>query len=72
MTFETVATGVRFGEGPTWRASTGDLLVVSVLDGVLWRVDPSTGSTTLFADTGGGPNGTTLWSTRSRGLQAPS
>jgi gluconolactonase len=59
MSFETVARGVRFGEGPTWRAATRDLIAVSVLDGILCRIDPWAGTVTTFADTGGGPNGTT-------------
>jgi gluconolactonase len=60
MSMALVASGVRFGEGPTWRAATNDILAVSVLDGILCRVDPSSGTVETFADTGGGPNGTVL------------
>ena len=56
---ETVVTGLRFGEGPTWRPPTRDIIAVSVLDGVLCRIDPFAGAIETFADTGGGPNGTT-------------
>ncbi len=56
---ELVARGVRFGEGPTWRPDSGDLIVTSVMDGLLWRVDPGDGSAEVFADTAGGPNGST-------------
>jgi gluconolactonase len=59
MSLEVVASGLRFGEGPTWRAATRDLIAVSVLDGILCRIDPSAGTVQTFADTGGGPNGTT-------------
>jgi len=57
---EIVATGIRVGEGPTWRPAHGDLLVTSVADGLLWRVDPACGSTSVFADVGGGPNSSAL------------
>jgi gluconolactonase len=59
MKAERVATGVRFGEGPTWREATRDLISVSVLDGLLHRIDPFTGTVETFADTAGGPNATT-------------
>jgi gluconolactonase len=56
---EVVCEGIRFGEGPVW---CGDdmLVVTSVADGALYRVDVSTGEVGLFADTGGGANGAAL------------
>ena len=48
--------GIRFGEGPVWCG--GDTLVVtSVADGALYRIDVGTGAVDLFADVGGGANG---------------
>ena len=51
--------GIRFGEGPVW---CGDetLVVTSVADGALYRVDVGTGAVDLFADVGGGANGAAL------------
>ncbi len=55
-----VATGTGFGEGPVWRSEQGDLLVTSVSDGCIFRVDVGTGQVERFADTAGGPNGAVL------------
>jgi gluconolactonase len=59
VSFEVAATGLRFGEGPTWRAPTRDLIATSVLDGILCRIVPEHGTIERFSDTQGGPNGTT-------------
>ena len=56
MQWEVVVDGIRVGEGPTWRAGTGDVLVTSVHDGVLWLVDPDRSIKRIFGRTGGGPN----------------
>jgi gluconolactonase len=56
---EVVVDGVRFGEGPVW-CSDGTLVVVSVADGVLWRIWPEAGTKKLVADVGGGANGAAL------------
>jgi sugar lactone lactonase YvrE len=53
-----VATGLRLGEGPTWRSATKDLICVSIADGVLYQIDPAAGTRVSFADTAGSPNGT--------------
>ena len=56
---EVLTDGIRFGEGPVWCGS--DLLVVtSVTDGALYRLDVGTGLVDLFADVGGGANGAAL------------
>lgn len=55
MSSQIVATGVRFGEGPVW-CGDGTLVVTSVCDGMLLRVDVSSGKVTAVADTAGGPN----------------
>jgi sugar lactone lactonase YvrE len=55
---ETVVTGLRFGEGPTWRPDTADVICVSMSDGCLYRVDPEAKTLEVFADTAGSPNGT--------------
>jgi gluconolactonase len=62
---ETVATGIRFGEGPVWCAGDGardegTLVVTSVVDGALYRVWPETARVELLAITGGGANGAAL------------
>jgi gluconolactonase len=56
---ETVCDGVKFGEGPLWYGD-GTLVVTSVADGALLRVDVATGVVSRFADTGGGANGAAL------------
>ena len=59
MQCEVVADGVRFGEGPVW-CGDNTLVVTSVADGALYRIDVVTGVMALFADTGGGANGAAL------------
>jgi gluconolactonase len=56
---EIVCDGVRFGEGPVWYGDD-TLVVTSVADGALLRVDVATGLVSRFADTGGGANGAAL------------
>lgn len=59
MQHEVVCDGIRFGEGPVW-CGDGVLVVTSVADGALLRVDVGTGDVSRFADTGGGANGAAL------------
>ncbi len=59
MQCEVVVDGVRFGEGPVW-CGDDTLVVTSVADGALYRIDVATGAMALFADTGGGANGAAL------------
>jgi gluconolactonase len=56
---QVVCDGVRFGEGPVWCGHDA-LVVTSVADGALYRVDVLTGAVELFADVGGGANGAAL------------
>jgi gluconolactonase len=54
---EVVAAGIgAVAEGPVWCAG-GSLVATSVDEGVVYRVDPATGTTTVLARTLGGPNG---------------
>lgn len=59
-----VATGISFGEGPVWVPDgvpgAGTLLVTSVSEGAVYRVQPGTGAAERLADTGGGANGAAL------------
>jgi gluconolactonase len=69
---ETVATGLSFPEGPVFDAE-GNLYVVEIAAGRVAKIAPD-GTTTRFADTGGGPNGMALgpagqlWVANSGGL----
>ncbi|GIU87422.1 MAG: gluconolactonase [Acidimicrobiia bacterium] len=56
---EHVADGLAFAEGPVW-CPDGTLVVTSVAEGALYRVDPVAGTAVRFADTGGGANGAAL------------
>jgi gluconolactonase len=56
---EVVCDGIRFGEGPVW-CGDATLVVTSVADGALYRVDVTNGASSRFADTGGGANGAAL------------
>jgi gluconolactonase len=58
MEMRTVATGLEFPEGPLVLPD-GDLLVTEIRGGRLTRVKPD-GSTSVFAVTGGGPNGAAI------------
>ena len=51
----TLATGLRFPEGPIWQAD-GAVLLVEIARGTLSRVSAD-GQVSVVADTGGGPNG---------------
>jgi gluconolactonase len=51
----TVATGVLFGEGPTW-CDDGTVVCTAVAGGVLHRIWPAERRVEVFATTGGGPN----------------
>lgn len=57
-TYRTVATGLRFPEGPT-PLSDGSVLVVEIARGTLSRVRPD-GAVEVVADCGGGPNGSAI------------
>jgi gluconolactonase len=54
-----VCGGIRFGEGPVW-CGDDTLVVTSVAEGALYRIDVTTGVADLFADVGGGANGAAL------------
>lgn len=54
----TVATGLRFPEGPVALAD-GSVLLVEIARGTLTRVDPG-GETSIVAECGGGPNGAAI------------
>ncbi|MBW8824954.1 MAG: SMP-30/gluconolactonase/LRE family protein [Acidobacteria bacterium] len=60
MTPVTVATGIGGGEGPVWRPDHGDLIVTSLSEGWLFRIDLAAGTAERFADTAGGANGALL------------
>lgn len=59
MDFRVVTTGLAFPEGPLVLPD-GDLLVTEIRAGRLARINPATGATSVFAVTGGGPNGAAL------------
>lgn len=54
-----LADGLGFPEGPVV-APDGSLLVVEIQAGNLTRIDPRTGTKTVVAHTGGGPNGAAI------------
>jgi gluconolactonase len=58
MEMRVVATGLEFPEGPVVLPD-GDLLVTEIRGGRLTRITPD-GSTSVFAVTGGGPNGAAI------------
>lgn len=51
-----IASGLGFLEGPV-AMDDGTVLVLDMSDGAVVRIDPVTGSKSVFALTGGGPNG---------------
>lgn len=59
MEHRVVTTGLEFPEGPLVLPD-GDLLVTEIRAGRLTRVHPATGAKSVFAETGGGPNGAAL------------
>ncbi|MEV8031644.1 SMP-30/gluconolactonase/LRE family protein [Streptomyces sp. NPDC086182] len=58
MNVTTLATGLKFPEGPV-ALPNGDVLVVEVLGGKLTRITPD-GTVSVVAELGGGPNGAAL------------
>lgn len=58
MNYRLVADGLAFPEGPL-ELPNGDILVTEIRAGVLTRITPQ-GEKSLFATTGGGPNGAAL------------
>ncbi|HUN51402.1 MAG TPA: SMP-30/gluconolactonase/LRE family protein [Candidatus Sulfotelmatobacter sp.] len=58
MSFQEVATGLRFPEGPI-AMPDGSVLLVEIRAGTLTRVMPD-GARTVVAETGGGPNGAAI------------
>lgn len=58
MDFRVITTGLRFPEGPLVLPD-GDIIVTEIAAGCLTRVKPD-GTKSLFANTGGGPNGAAL------------
>ena len=59
MEFREVASSLGFPEGPL-ELPGGDILVTDIHGGTLLRIDPATGATSVFATTGGGPNGAAI------------
>lgn len=59
MKAEIVTDAIAFGEGPVW-CPDGTLVVTSVAEGALYRVQPEDGKAVRYADTGGGANGAAL------------
>jgi gluconolactonase len=59
MKSEVVYDGIPFAEGPVW-CGNRTLVVTSVAEGALYRVEPEQHRATRFADTGGGANGAAL------------
>lgn len=59
MKSQVVCVGIRFAEGPVW-CGDDTLVVTSVADGALYRIDVPTGRMEMLADTGGGANGAAL------------
>jgi len=58
MDFRVITTGLRFPEGPLVLPD-GDIIVTEIAAGCLTRIKPD-GTKSLFANTGGGPNGAAL------------
>jgi gluconolactonase len=58
LDFRIVTTGLRFPEGPL-ELPGGDILVTEIAAGCLTRIKPD-GTKSLFATTGGGPNGAAI------------
>jgi gluconolactonase len=51
-----LAQGLGFTEGPLWHPEEG-LLLVGLSRGLVWRVEPTSGEASIFANAGGRPNG---------------
>ena len=58
IAWQTVATGLRFPEGPV-ALPDGSVVLVEIERGTVTRVAPD-GTTSVVAETGGGPNGITF------------
>src|SRR5499426_3344275 len=58
MAFSTIATGLRFPEGPI-AMSDGSVVLVEIARGTLSRVSPN-GAVEVIAQLGGGPNGAAI------------
>ena len=59
MEFREVASDLGFPEGPL-ELPGGDILVTDIHGGTLLRINPATGAKSVFATTGGGPNGAAI------------
>lgn len=59
MDMRVVTTELAFPEGPL-ELPDGDILVTEIRAGRLTRVNPTTGQKSVFAVTGGGPNGAAI------------
>ena len=59
MEYREVADGLGFPEGPL-ELPGGDILVTDIQGGTLLRINPASGAKTVFATTGGGPNGAAI------------
>jgi gluconolactonase len=59
MEYREVASGLGFPEGPL-ELPGGDILVVDIHGGTLIRINPASGEKSVFATTGGGPNGAAI------------
>ncbi|MEP6871677.1 MAG: SMP-30/gluconolactonase/LRE family protein [Anaerolineaceae bacterium] len=59
MNYREVANGLGFPEGPL-ELPGGDILVTDIQSGTLIRINPTTGVKSVFATTGGGPNGAAI------------
>lgn len=51
-----IADDVAFGEGPVWCDDSDTLVCTAVATGLLHRIWPDEGKSTVIADVGGGPN----------------
>lgn len=58
MQLQTLCTGLRFPEGPVWLPD-GSVLTTEIVAGRIRHVQPD-GSSRIFAETGGGPNGAAI------------
>lgn len=59
VTTRTIATGLRFPEGPV-DMGDGTVVVVEIAGGTITRIDTRSGATSTIASPGGGPNGAAI------------
>lgn len=59
-TAEVVIDGLRWPHAPLWHADEGELVVATVADACIWRVDVARLTRSLWAEPRGGPNGAVL------------